>query len=512
VTASTASPPARLNDAAPLRAVAFVGSLALAWITLQPFADLGAEDALDLSAGRDALTYLAFALCAGLCLYLAAQTDRRGLRRLVNPAYVGLAAWATLSALASQDIATSLRRLAICVFVVIVAASLPLLPRGRRDLARLLGVAAGALLALSYLGVVFAPHYAVHQASDLVEPELAGDWRGVFGHKNLASAVFVFTAFIGIYVARAGGAVAGALIAALSLLFVVFANGKSANLLWAPTLAVTLFVGAYGAGWVWRIAALAPFVALNALGVGSVMFAPLASLVASLPVDPTFTGRTDIWRFALEKLADHPLLGYGFEAFWNTAAVRYGTDNAAAWVAGAAHAHNCFVDVAMSMGVPGVALALWAFVVQPLADIRAAIRRGADPALVTLFAQIWLFALYVSSLESFLFDRSDPIWFTFLFAVFGLRYVAGFRTSSPRRCAASPGADSSCRSSRRRSRLAASRCSPAAWRARRASPGSTRASSPSPADPATRWPSGARSPAPARWSSACLSSRGRRRC
>lgn len=411
------------------RAVVFVGALALVWITLQPFADLGAEDALDLSSGRDGLTYLAFALCAGACLCLTLSTDRRALIRLVNPAFVALAAWTALSSLASQDVATSLKRLAICVFVVIVAATLPLLPRGRRDLAYLLGVAAGLLLALSYLGVIFAPHYAVHQATDLVEPELAGDWRGVFGHKNLASAVFVFVAFMGIYVARVGNRLAGVLIAGLSLLFVVFANGKSANLLWPPTLAVGLFVGAYGTGWLWRIAAMAPFVALNALGVGSVMFAPLASLVAKLPVDPTFTGRTDIWRYALDKLAAHPVLGYGFDAFWNTAAVRYGTDNEAAWVAGAAHAHNCFVDVAMSMGAPGVVLVLAAFVVQPLADIRSALRNGADPALVMLFTQIWLFALYVSSLESFLFDRSDPIWFTFLFAVFGLRYIAGLRAS-----------------------------------------------------------------------------------
>ncbi len=83
----------------------------------------------------------------------------------------------------------------------------------------------------------------------------------------------------------------------------------------------------------------------------------------------------------------------------------------------------------MSMGVPGVALALWALVAQPLADIGKAVRNGADPALLTLLTQIWLFGLYISSLESFLFDRSDPIWFTFLFAVFGLRYVASFRTS-----------------------------------------------------------------------------------
>jgi O-antigen ligase len=429
VSVATTGVAANEMDVAPWRAVAFVAALALAWITLQPFPDLAAAGALDLGSGRDTTTYVAFALCAAFCLYLTAPTDGPGLRRLANPAYVALAAWIGLSGVTSQDAGTSLKRAALCGFVAVVAAALPLLPRGRRHLATLLALAAGALLALSYFGVIFMPHYAIHQARDLAEPGLAGDWRGVFAHKNAASAVFVFVGFIGIYVARAGRAVVGVLIACLSLLFVILANGKTANMLWLPTLAVSLFAARHGGGWRWRAAAMAPFAALNAIGVGSVIFAPLASLAASLPVDATFTGRTDVWRYALGKLAAHPFLGYGFDAFWNTEAVRFGTDNSAAWVAGAAHAHNGFVDAVLSMGLPGLALALWAFVVQPLADIGKAARNGAEPALVTLLTQIWLFGLYVSSLESFLFDRADPIWFTFLFAVFGLRYVASFRTS-----------------------------------------------------------------------------------
>ena len=429
MSASTAGVSASEMDAAPWRAVAFVAALALAWITLQPFPDLAAADALDLGSGRDTTTYVAFALCAAFCLYLAAEKDSPGLRRLANPAYLALAVWVGLSCVTSQDVGTSLKRASLCGFVAAVAAILPLLPRGRLHMATLLALAAGALLALSYFGVAFMPRYAVHQASDLGEPALAGDWRGVFGHKNAASAVFVLVGFVGIYVARAGRAVAGVLIAGLSLLFVIFANGKTANLLWAPTLAVSVFAARHGGGWRWRAAAAAPFVALNAVGVGSVMFAPFASLAASLPIDATFTGRVDVWRYALDKLAARPFLGYGFDAFWNTESVRFGTDSSTAWVAGAAHAHNGLIDVAMSMGVPGVALAVWAFVVQPLADIGKAARNGADPALLTLLTQIWLFGLYVSSLESFLFDRSDPIWFTFLFAVFGLRYVSSFRTS-----------------------------------------------------------------------------------
>ena len=37
------------------------------------------------------------------------------------------------------------------------------------------------------------------------------------------------------------------------------------------------------------------------------------------------------------------------------------------------------------------------------------------------------FGIYLSALESFFFDRSNPIWITFLFALFGLRYVACYK-------------------------------------------------------------------------------------
>jgi hypothetical protein len=35
--------------------------------------------------------------------------------------------------------------------------------------------------------------------------------------------------------------------------------------------------------------------------------------------------------------------------------------------------------------------------------------------------------VYLSSMESFFLDRADPLWFTFMVAVFGLHYLARFR-------------------------------------------------------------------------------------
>ena len=68
---------------------------------------------------------------------------------------------------------------------------------------RWFSIAALALLAICYLGILLAPHLSIHQVTDAQEPALAGDWRGSFGHKNGAAPVMVLLLFIGIYVRRA---------------------------------------------------------------------------------------------------------------------------------------------------------------------------------------------------------------------------------------------------------------------------------------------------------------------
>jgi O-antigen ligase len=97
------------------------------------------------------------------------------------------------------------------------------------------------------------------------------------------------------------------------------------------------------------------------------------------------------------------------------------------WAEYASHSHNGYLDTALSMGLPGLALLIAVLVIAPLRDFQAADRGGNNGPLAMAFLRIWLFGLYLSSLESFFLDRADPTWFTFLVAVFGLHYLARFR-------------------------------------------------------------------------------------
>jgi O-antigen ligase len=274
---------------------------------------------------------------------------------------------------------------------------------------------------------VVAPDFAVHQITDVLEPSLAGDWRGVFGHKNTAGAIFALCVFFGIYIAREDLVVPGIAIAAASALFVLMSGAKSATVFLVFVLALS------GVAALVRSAALRalivglPLVILLALGPGTVLNKNLASVTSALPFDMTFTGRVDVWELAFSKIAEKPLTGYGFSAFWTLESTKFGSEDIEAWAGGAAHAHNGYIDTALNVGLPGLVLALVVFLWLPLRNFNAAHDRDCVPALAMMLFQVWLFGVYLSTMETFLFDRDNPIWFTFLFAVFGLRFVAALR-------------------------------------------------------------------------------------
>jgi O-antigen ligase len=171
---------------------------------------------------------------------------------------------------------------------------------------------------------------------------------------------------------------------------------------------------------------LLPLLLLNMLSVGTVMNEGLAEIAKMLPLDSSFTGRTDIWTFALQALQLRLPTGYGFAGFWGSGAIR-DLPEGMEWAAYASHSHNGYLDTALTMGLPGLALLIAVLVIAPLRDFHAADRGGNSGPLPMALLRIWLFGLYLSSMESFFLDRADPVWFTFLLAVFGLHYLARFR-------------------------------------------------------------------------------------
>ncbi|WP_128929122.1 O-antigen ligase family protein [Bradyrhizobium guangxiense] len=417
---------AELNAAQAARCLVAVASLLLVLVTLDPFPDLRNPDVTTVVGGRMAVTYLAWGLLAAAAVLFVAARDAPALKTLLTPLHLCLVGWLLINIVLSENAGVSMQRFVLLVSVTSLAVLMPLLPPTQRSFNICLGGAAMVLLALCYLGVFLAPQYSMHTALDITEPQLAGDWRGSFGHKNVASPVMTILVYVGIYLSAVGSFVMGPAIAALAGVFLVFTGGKTSSVLCLAIYVLASLVYVTPGLWLKRIICFVPLVVMNLLTVGSVLSPALGAMTRLLPLDPTFTGRSDIWEFALAAVAEKPIIGHGYAAFWDDVTERQ-TAQGAEWATSAAHSHNSYLDLAVTIGLPGLLLVILIFVLAPLRNFQSAQTRNRSGALAKLFLTVWLFGLYYGATETFLLERQNPIWFLFALAAAGLHFLARFQ-------------------------------------------------------------------------------------
>ena len=181
------------------RCVTFLATVLAIWVSLRPYPDLTATDFTDVESGKFASTYITLGMLSIVAVALAASQNLKAFQSLITPAFLLLCCWIGINTLFSHDFSLSFQRLILTVCVVALAASLLLLPQSQAELTLWLGTAALILLALCYLGVLLAPTYSMHTAGDMFEEHLAGDWRGPFGHKNVAAPIMAMLIFVGLY-------------------------------------------------------------------------------------------------------------------------------------------------------------------------------------------------------------------------------------------------------------------------------------------------------------------------
>ena len=407
-----------------VRSTLFVAIVLLALVTVNPFPNLANPSLAEIGDTSDLINQVAYILLAGAVgTYFLIHEPWR-LRPLVRPVYLLMFGWLVLSVVSSVDPALSARRLVFSVLVILLAAALPLLPVSLKRFSELAAVAVIRVLALCYAGVELIPHRAIHQSYDMIEPLLAGNWRGTFSHKNIASAIMANFIFIGLFVAKARNAYLGWAIVAASAVFLAMSEGKASAALLPFVLLLGWAVQRTRSPVLAAILVFAPVIALNVFTVGSLYLDSIKEIDKIILKDPTFTGRNDIWQFALDNISERPWLGHGFGAFWETPFTVFQPGYDGSMATTASHAHNAFLDLTLTIGLFGAGIAILWTLVLPFIDLQRCRRIGADPTLTRLFVRIWLFAIYTCSFESVLFDRGDSHWFLMLVAMFGLRYLS----------------------------------------------------------------------------------------
>jgi exopolysaccharide production protein ExoQ len=215
-------------------------------------------------------------------------------------------------------------------------------------------VAAGVLAALgSIVAAVLFPQYGTDHMEHL------GAWQGLFPHKNICASAMLLFLTPALYARWRGpiGQLARVAYIGLILFVLVMTQSRTGWIVGVLYVAVSMLLKLFGR------------IRRQDLVVAAIILVPLALLAAwqlsaqsnvaigMLDRDITLSGRTHIWAALTTSLLKHPLLGYGYSAFW--AGFRGESGNVALLLGWAVpHAHNGFLEVALELGLVGVGLVL----------------------------------------------------------------------------------------------------------------------------------------------------------
>ena len=275
---------------------------------------------------------------------------------------------------------------------------------GWRDLMRIVASAFLVLALGSYVMCLGFPSLGVHQTIN------AGDWRGLWNEKNELGFLMVIgtmaslaCAFID---ARLRALWIGAALACLGLVIMARSGTSFLCLLAGGGAAIGLQASR-------RRPVLGVAVAFLA---GCLVVALAVIALIDLPIfftllgkDPTLTGRTGVWTAVLRRIAERPLLGYGYGAFWHD---RFGP---AMLIRRETHwevpsAHNGWLEIVLQLGEAGAALAGLYFTITVGAVLRRLLTRGDG-----FWGVMYVGAFLVLSLsESVILRQNSLEWILFV--------------------------------------------------------------------------------------------------
>ena len=276
-------------------------------------------------------------------------------------------------------------------------------------------VLGGIVTGASILAAVLIPGYGTAQA----DIGYFGSWIGLFPHKNACSVTMAFLLSPALYMrpASARQKVARLAFIGLTLLLILMSQSRTG---WMVTLALLAYVGA--TKWILRFTKKERVVIVMSLGMGltvaAILFARYYSeIMLLMGKDATLTGRTTLWEFTLISIMKAPILGYGFQGFWQ------GLQGEAAniilnvhWTA--IEAHDGYLDVWVGLGALGLGLIICT-VLKAYWDGYICYRNDRLKNVEWYLAIIWV-TLFSNISETRLMLPHDLVWIMYVMACVGL--------------------------------------------------------------------------------------------
>jgi len=329
-----------------------------------------------------------------------------------NKPLISIVVLSLASVVWSIDRFATLHLAATLAFTTLIALDLSTTYSIKRQL-ELLCQAFILLLALSVIAEVFFPGLVPVRVSE------EGAWHGVFAFKNNFGRIICLT-----------------VVACLSLIdrkpyikILVLLGGITLGVLSKSVGSVGYTILLVGSVFLWPLLKWRPkprafaIVALSIPILLTVFYVSqhFTRVLAMADKDPHMTGRVDIWQLAISDIRAKPLLGYGYSAFWT-----YGSQPARRireeinWD-DAPHAHNGYIDFALSLGTLGIVTYFLAYIIV----VRNAFRFFLDG---TESYRKWplsylVFVLLYQCTESGIVGGNTFLWIVFASLAFSLSLI-----------------------------------------------------------------------------------------
>ncbi len=289
---------------------------------------------------------------------------------------------------------------------------------------RVIGLAFVGIVFLSFAYAILIPKYGIMGGIH------AGDWRGIYTHKNSLGKIMSFGGSILLlnlliktkrpfarYLYCLG------LVGASALVVLSGSSGALINLFSMSLLLVLCQILRLNS----KLLVSVVSALLCGISVAAFLIVTnLGQLAVMLGKDPTLTGRTKIWAQVLPKIMERPLFGHGYQGFWQkwdgeSADVLYGQG----WLV--PHAHNGFLDLALDLGLIGLTLFILGFV---LTLFRSLYLFQQHRNLEILWPVLLLFFFLIANIaENTMLKRNDLFWVLYSSSTF---LVYSVRMQSPR--------------------------------------------------------------------------------
>jgi exopolysaccharide production protein ExoQ len=307
-----------------------------------------------------------------------------------------------------------------------------------KDQIKLLAAALGLAAVLSVFFAVLLPKYG------LMTDEHAGEWQGIYMHKNALGRTMVLGAMCFFMLARSQRKARLLWWGGFGLCCLTMLMTRSATAL----VALTLFFAAYPLtktlrwpAWRWRYSLLTPVLFFSLVVVGLVLAWILSDpkhISAALDLlgrDKTLTNRTDLWSGVVYAIGKRPWWGYGYGAFWEADSQQlYDTWQIAGFKT--YEAHNGVLQLMLDMGAIGTML----FLVSLVLTIRMAIlwirRRRSDDSFWPLFYLIFMLSYNVT--EPTVLKHNNIYWMLYVAVVLTLHKSLDSTAVESRRPLAAP--------------------------------------------------------------------------